>query len=77
MQISTHSTLVKSFIGRRELRQVIDVDEWRVERTVDDEAVVVTLTSAEGYQLRYRLSATDAQDISEVLSRLMASGKAI
>lgn len=77
MQISTNSALVKSFIGQSELWQVIDVDEWRVESTVDDEAVVVTLTSAEGYQLPYRLSATDAQDISAVLSRLVEPGRAI
>ncbi len=74
MQIPTNSALVKSFVGCSELRQVIDVDEWRVESVVNGGAVVMTLTSADGHQALYRLSPTDAQDISAVLGRLAATG---
>ena len=64
---------VQSFIGRTEWRPVLDVREWRVESAVDDGAIVVTLTTAQGQDCFYRLSATDAEDITAVLGRLVAS----
>jgi hypothetical protein len=66
------STRVKAFTGPAERGPVVDVDEWRVEPAVDDSAIVVTLTSAQGQERFYRFSASDAEDITAVLSRLVA-----
>ena len=40
MRASAHDTVVRSISGRPELRQVTQVQEWRVERTLDDDGGV-------------------------------------
>ena len=70
MHTPTDSVLVQSFLGRHELRAVVDVDEWRIESAVDSGDVVVTLATADGQRHLYRMSRVDAQDIAAVLERL-------
>ena len=72
MPPSNTSKRVRAFTGLVERGPVVDVDEWRVEPAVDDGAIVVTLTSAQGQERFYRFSAADAEDITAVLSRLVA-----
>lgn len=72
MPQGNRSERVNAFTGPAERGPVVDVDEWRVEPAVDDSAIVVTLTSAQGQERFYRFSASDAEDITAVLSRLVA-----
>jgi hypothetical protein len=70
MRTSTHDAVVRSISGRPELRHhVTQVQEWRIERTVDAAGFVLSITGADGASQCFFVDATDAGDIGEVLRR--------
>lgn len=73
MRSSAHDTVVRSISGRPELRQVTQVQEWRVERTLDDDGgVVLSIVAPGGESQSFLVGQADAHDIGEVLRRKAA-----
>ncbi|WP_295978335.1 hypothetical protein [uncultured Variovorax sp.] len=70
MRASASHAVVRSISGRPELRhRVMQVREWRIERTVDAAGFVLSVTGADGASQSFFVDATDAGDIGEVLRR--------
>jgi len=70
MRPSTHDTVVRSISGRPELRRhVTQVREWRIERTVDADGFVLSITGPDGASQSFFVASVDAGDIGEVLRR--------
>lgn len=73
MRAPAHDTVVRSISGRPELRQVTQVQEWRVERTLDDGGdVVLSIVTPGGESQSFLVDQADAHDIAEVLRRKAA-----
>jgi hypothetical protein len=70
MRPSAHDTVVCSISGQPELRHhVTQVQEWRIERTMDADGFVLSITSPDGASQSFFVAAADAGDIGEVLRR--------
>jgi len=72
MRTSARDTVVRSISGRPELRQVTRVHEWRVERSLDDGGLVLSIVAPDGESQSFLVGPTDAHDIGEVLRRKAA-----
>jgi len=70
MRPSIHDTVVRSISGRPELRHhVTQVQEWRIERAMDAEGFVLSITGPDGASQSFFVATADADDIGEVLRR--------
>jgi len=69
MRPSPHDTVVRSTYGRPELRHVTQVHEWRIERTIDSDGVVISIVAPDGQSQSFLVAQADAHDIGEVLRR--------
>lgn len=69
MRPSVHDTVVRSLSGQPELRHVTQVQEWRIEPSLDGHAIVISITTPGGESQSFLVGRTDAQDIGEVLRR--------
>lgn len=70
MRPSAHETVVRSISGQPELRHhVTQVREWRIERTMDADGFVLSITGSDGASQSFFVATTDADDIGEVLRR--------
>lgn len=72
MRPSAHDTVVRSISGRPELRRVTPVHEWRIERSMDAEGFVLSITAPDGESQSFLVARSDADDIGEVLRRQAA-----
>ncbi|MDQ0013603.1 hypothetical protein J2W23_001985 [Variovorax boronicumulans] len=69
MRPPAHDTVVRSTSGRPELRHVTQVHEWRIERTIDSDGVVISIVAPDGESQSFLVAQADAHDIGEVLRR--------
>jgi hypothetical protein len=70
MRPSAHDAVVRSISGQPELRHhVTQVQEWRIERAMDADGFVLSITSPDGASQSFFVAAADAGDIGEVLRR--------
>jgi len=69
MHPSAHDTVVRSISGRPELRHVTQVQEWRIERAIDSDSVVISIVAPGGESQSFLVAQADAHDIGEVLRR--------
>jgi len=69
MRPPAHDTVVRSTSGRPELRHVTQVQEWRIERTIDSDGVVISIVAPDGESQSFLVAQADAHDIGEVLRR--------
>lgn len=70
MRPFAHDTVVRSISGRPELRRhVTQVQEWRLERTMDADGFVLSITGPDGASQSFFVASVDAGDIGEVLRR--------
>ncbi|WP_432727222.1 hypothetical protein [Variovorax sp. W6] len=70
MRHAAHDTVVRSISGQPELRHhVTQVREWRIERTMDADGFVLSITGSDGASQSFFVATADADDIGEVLRR--------
>jgi hypothetical protein len=69
MRPTAHDTVVRSISGRPELRHVTQVHEWRIERSMDANGFVLSITAPDGESQSFFVAQADADDIGEVLRR--------
>ena len=69
MRPPAHDTVVRSTSGRPELRHVTQVQEWRIERAIDSDGVVISIVAPDGESQSFLVAQADAHDIGEVLRR--------
>jgi len=69
MRPPAHDTVVRSTSGRPELRHVTQVQEWRIERAIDSDGVVISIVAPDGQSQSFLVAQADAHDIGEVLRR--------
>lgn len=72
MRPPVHDTVVRSISGRPELRHVTQVQEWRIERTLDSDSLVISIVAPGGESQSFLVAQADAHDIGEVLRRRAA-----
>jgi hypothetical protein len=66
---SDYQTIVRSVSGTPELRRVTEIQEWRVERQLGADGVVVSVVVADGSSHSFLLASADATDMGDVLQR--------
>lgn len=69
MRDSEHDTVVHSLCGDAQLRRVSAVQEWRVERELGSDRLVLSITTAPGCVSSFLVDSLDALDMAEVLNR--------
>jgi hypothetical protein len=69
MQDSEYDTVVRSLGGDAQLRRVSAVHEWRVERELGSDRLVLSITTGPGMVCSFLVDNVDALDIAEVLHR--------
>jgi len=74
MRIPECNTVVRSVAGKPELRRVMEVHEWRVEKALDVDGFVISVVSASGEAQSFLVALTDAQDMGDVLRRKAGPG---
>lgn len=72
MRPSAQDTVVRSISGRPERRHVTQVHEWRIERAMDADGLVLSITGPDGESQCFFVADADANDIGEVLRRQAA-----
>jgi hypothetical protein len=72
MRPTALDTVVRSISGRPERRRVTQVHEWRIERSMDSEGFVFSITAPDGASQSFFVGQADADDIGEVLRRQSA-----
>jgi hypothetical protein len=64
-----YQTAVRSVSGAPEIRQVTEIEEWRVEPELSSSRIVVSVIAADGSALSFLMAPGDAADMGEVLRR--------
>jgi len=62
-------TAVRSVSGAPEIRQVTEIEEWRVEPELSSSRIVVSVIGADGSSHSFLMAPGDAADMGEVLRR--------
>ncbi|TAL68383.1 MAG: nitroreductase [Burkholderiaceae bacterium] len=60
-------TVVRSISGEAVRRRTAQVAEWRIEKEIESDGVVMSVVTPDGMRRSLRIEAMDAQDIGEVL----------
>jgi nitroreductase len=69
-----HDTVVRSISGEAVLRRTAQVAEWRIEKEIESDGVVMSVLTSDGAKRALRIEAVDAQDIGEVLRHQAGPG---
>ena len=75
MRDPDHDTVVRSISGEAVLRRTARVAEWRIEKEVESDGVVISVLTSDGTRRALRIEAMDAQDIGEVLRQQVGPGE--
>jgi nitroreductase len=74
MRDPEHDTVVRSISGEAVRRRTAQVAEWRIEKEIESDGVVMSVVTSDGTRRSLRIEAMDAQDIGEVLRHQVEPG---
>lgn len=69
MQDSEYDTVVRTLGGDAQLRRVLEVQEWRVERELGSDRLVLSITTGPDSIRSFLVASVDALDIAQVLNQ--------